>query len=101
MNGQDVSHCSHEEAVKVLSEASQPILVEVRTREGSEGGQAGPRQTSQEVQTDFCDDWCSERTYYNYNNPCQDTEENFIYPELQYEVIVRIIKYWDMKRQPL
>ena len=85
VNGQDVSHCSHEEAVKVLSEASQPILVEVRTREG-EGGQAGPRQTSQEVQTDFCDNWCSERTYYNYNNPCQDTEENFIYPELQYEV---------------
>ena len=70
----------------MLSEASQPILVEVRTKETSE--QEVPRQTSQQVQTDFCDNWSSERTYYNYNQ-----EENFIYPELQYEVNINQLPF--------
>ena len=85
VNGQDVSSCSHEEAVAVLSQASQPILVEVRTRPPSEDV-AGPSKLSQEVQTDFCDNWTSERTYYNYTDSVQHTEEQFLCPELQYEV---------------
>ena len=95
VNGQDVSCCSHEEAVKVLSEASQPILVEVMTRETSgpsERDLAGPSKLSQQVQTEFCDNCCSEREggYYNYQGDSgglgADTEESLIYPELQYEV---------------
>ena len=96
MNGLDVSSCSHEEAVRVLSQASQqasqPIMVEVKQRESTDLP-AVPVKSSQEqsVQTEvelgsYCDNCCSERdqahTYYNFSKE----EENFIYPELQYEV---------------
>ena len=94
-----MSSCSHEEAVRVLSQASQPIMVEVKQRDQTTDLPAVPVRTSQEqsVQTEaelanFCDN-CSfgerdlastsltSHTYYNFKE-----EENFIYPELQYEV---------------
>ena len=34
MNGVDVSQCSHEEAVQRFLEASEPIMVEVKRRQG-------------------------------------------------------------------
>ena len=108
-----MSSFSHEEAVRVLSQASQPIMVEVRQREPTEPLQSAPVRTSQEqsVQTEpelgnFCDsqardqvrdqvrdqardqvrdqvrDQATSHTYYDFNKE----EENFIYPELQYEV---------------
>ena len=95
-----MSSCSHEEAVRVLSQASQPIMVEVKQREPSDLP-AGPVKTSQEqsVQTEaelalLCDNCSSSErdppatsltshTYYNFT---KEEEENFIYPELQYEV---------------
>ena len=87
-----MSSCSHEEAVRALSRASQPIMVEVKQREPTDPLPTTPVRSSQEqsVQTEpelgnFCDNCASDRaghTYYNFNKE----EENFIYPELQYEV---------------
>ena len=77
----------------MLSQASQPIMVEVKQREPSDLLPA-PVRSSQEqsVQTEpelgnFCDSQARDQdltshTYYDFNKE----EENFIYPELQYEV---------------
>ena len=109
VNGLDVSSCSHEEAVRVLSQASQPIMVEVKQRDQATDLPAGPVRTSQEqsVQTEselanFCDNCSSverdqastsltSHTYYNYKE-----EENFIYPELQYEVSSVLLYWWEV-----
>ena len=90
----------------MLSQASQPIMVEVKQREPSDLP-AGPVKTSQEqsVQTEaelalLCDNCSSSErdqpatsltshTYYNYKE-----EENFIYPEQQYEVSREHWLYW-------
>ena len=86
-----MSSCSHEEAVRALSRASQPIMVEVKQRESTDLPAVTVKSSQeQSVQTEaelgsYCDN-CSERdqahTYYNFSKE----EENFIYPELQYEV---------------
>ena len=79
----------------MLSQASQPIMVEVKQREPTDLP-AGPIRTCQEqsVQTEaelapLCDNCSSSErdpttshTYYDFTKE----EENFIYPELQYEV---------------
>ena len=116
VNGVDVSSCSHDEAVKILSQASEPIIVEVKHRNNPDTGTTNPSdivkvpsdsnsvnkglklssKCSRDTQTDTqelgcnscetCGDFYS--SYYNFN--CDfaslEPEENFIYPELQYEV---------------
>ena len=115
VNGLDVSSCSHEEAVEVLSKASEPIIVEVKHRHSdsnntnntaapsditktSDNDNVSKSKCSQESQTDvaqlnnFCDN-CGDLYGFNNFNNCDlqslDPEENFIYPELQYEVILK------------
>ena len=110
MNGVDVSGCSHDEAVEVLTRASEPIMVQVKHRQSSdaESPEAGARsssaetpgsQCSREIQTetDVICDHCGEfyGSYTNYNCDIQlepalgdlgDLGDSLIYPELQYEV---------------
>ncbi len=112
MNGVDVSGCSHDEAVEVLTRASEPIMVQVRHRQSdarsevtsnqADTGDTGTRasqvsQCSREIQTEpepetICDH-CGEfyGSYTNYN--CDmlgpgagELGDSLIYPELQYEV---------------
>ena len=111
VNGLDVSDCSHDEAVKILSAASEPIIVEVKHRNSAakddtdkvsdDNGLKVSSKCSREIQTDptedvtnnVCDQ-CGDlyNSYYNYNCDIQlDPEDSFIYPELQYEVKNTII----------
>jgi len=109
VNGLDVSDCSHDEAVKILSAASEPITVEVKHRNSAaakddndkvsddNGGLKVSSKCSREIQTDPAEevinnvcDQCGDlyNSYFNYNCDIQlDPEDSFIYPELQYEEI--------------
>ena len=112
VNGLDVSDCSHDEAVKILSAASEPIIVEVKHRNSAakddtdkvsdDNGLKVSSKCSREIQTDPADDvtnnvcdQCGDlyNSYYNYNCDIQlDPEDSFIYPELQYEVKMQFSK---------
>ena len=115
MNGVDVSGCSHDEAVEVLTRASEPIMVQVRHRQSdarsevtsnqANTGDTGTRasqvsQCSREIQTEpepetICDH-CGEfyGSYTNYTcdmlgpgpGELGELGDSLIYPELQYEV---------------
>ena len=114
----DVSGCSHDEAVEVLTRASEPIMVQVRHRQSdarsevtsnqADTGDTGTRasqvsQCSREIQTEpepetICDH-CGEfyGSYTNYNCDMMGPGElgdSLIYPELQYEVSDTVTGLW-------
>ena len=121
VNGLDVSDCSHDEAVKILSAASEPITVVVKHRNSAaakddndkvsddNGGLKVSSKCSREIQTDPAEevinnvcDQCGDlyNSYFNYNCDIQlDPEDSFIYPELQYEVKIFHKKYSVIKRE--
>merc|ERR1719242_1189204 len=56
VNGVDVSGCSHDEAVEVLTRASEPIMVQVKHRQSSdaESPEVGARSSSAETPGSQC-----------------------------------------------
>ena len=108
----DVSGCSHEEAVEVLTRASEPIMVQVRHRHSDTESEvrsdhadtgdmthahSGASQCSREIQTepeseticDHCGEFYGSYTNYNCDSlgpALGELGDSLIYPELQYEV---------------
>ena len=106
VNNVDVSECNHEEAVKKLMEAEEPIVVEVKRRSNittvnddnkdkyqpaSEDHRQilqSPSYISREVQTevDTTNNCLRCVDYYDYND-CK-SDENLIFPDFEYEVMI-------------
>ena len=111
----DVSGCSHEEAVEVLTRASEPIMVQVRHRHSDTQSEVRSNQAdtgdmtqradsgsvaekcSREIQTepepeticDHCGEFYGSYTNYNCDSlgpALGELGDSLIYPELQYEV---------------
>ena len=94
-----MSNCSHEEAGKIFMKAKEPIIVEVKRRDGTtpansytneycqqvfqDETNSSPSSCSREVQTDttMANNWLG---CENYNT--LSSEENLIFPDFEYEV---------------
>ena len=106
VNGVDVSHCKHEEAVKVFMEAKEPIVVEVKRKNsvtvvnGAQQSEKFPNEKSfheeqihqspssitREVQTELDTSSCLRCADY-YNCRPEQNYGNIILPDLEYEVM--------------
>ena len=109
VNGQNVANISNEELIKIINQASdESLLIEVKNKSYQNDNvresrdhhpsvtlRLSDKSVESEVQTEaggnLCDNCCDFfNSYYNFNYDTlpldQETEENFLYPDLQYEV---------------
>ena len=109
-----MSHCSHEEAVSIFIAATEPIVVEVTRRTSSTTVNNAPHSddnnqqekdekliyqppssVSREVQTEvgYMENICLSCGDYGVGYNTTRSEENLIFPDFEYEVIIPKYEY--------